>query len=276
MFLQINLAFGLYRSVKPHVMLDEMFGGEFDVEINYEVNWSDLPSFLKYDIIHFHKGLYNNMEVFWNALNFFKENKIVTIMDIDDHWEVGPNHPLYMSSKEMKWADKITKNLTLVDYVTTTTEIFAKKIRRYNENVYVFPNAIDPNEEQYKPYKNPSDKIRFGFVMGSSHEKDMEQFKGVVNSLPKDVLDKIQIVLCGYDLRGTINIVQNGKITGSRPIQPKESVWYSYERNVTDEYRICSPEYREFLLKFIPDSEWPNVDNEHYRRAWTKDVNCFR
>ena len=44
----------------------------------------------------------------------------------------------------------------------------------------------------------------------------MEQFKGVVNSLPQEVKDKIQIVLCGYDLRGTIqisksNIVQTAK-----------------------------------------------------------------
>ena len=267
---------GLYRSISPHVKLNDLYGDDFDIEINYSPNWSDFQSFDKYDIIHFHKGLLKNMEVFWNALKYFKENNIVTIMDIDDNWDVGQFHPLYASNKSMKVPEKLTTNLTLVDYVTTTTQIFADKIKKYNKNVFVFPNAIDPEEEQYQSIKNDSGRIRFGFVMGSSHERDMEQFKGVVNSLPKDILDKIQIVLCGYDLRGNINVVdKNGNFVEQRKIKPTESVWYTYERNVTDEYRIVSPEYKDFLLKFLPNAQWPNVENEPYRREWTKDVKEF-
>lgn len=267
---------GLYRSISPHVKLNDLYGEDFDIEINYNPNWSDFQSFDKYDIIHFHKGLLKNMEVFWNALKYFKENNIVTIMDIDDNWDVGQFHPLYISNKSMKVPEKLTTNLTLADYVTTTTQIFANKIKKYNKNVFVFPNAIDPEEDQYQPIKNESGRIRFGFVMGSSHERDMEQFKGVVNMLPKDVLDKIQIVLCGYDLRGNINVVdKNGNFVEQRKIKPTESVWYTYERNVTDEYRIVSPEYKDFLLKFLPNAQWPNVENEPYRREWTKDVNEF-
>lgn len=267
---------GLYRSVSPHVKLNDLYGEDFDVEINYNPNWADFQSFDKYDIIHFHKGLLKNMEVFWAALKYFKENNIVTIMDIDDNWDVGQFHPLYSSNKAMKVPEKLTTNLTLVDYVTTTTQIFADKIKKFNKNVFVYPNAIDPEEDQYQPVKNESGRLRFGFVMGSSHERDMEQFKGVINSLGKDVLDKIQIVLCGYDLRGNINVVDKaGNIIEQRKIKPTESVWYTYERNVTDEYRIVSPEYKDFLLKFMPNAQWPNVENEPYRREWTKDVKEF-
>ena len=267
---------GLYRSISPHVKLNDLYGDDFDIEINYNPNWSDFQSFDKYDIIHFHKGLLKNMEVFWSALKYFKENNIVTIMDIDDNWDVGQFHLLYASNKSMKVPEKLTTNLTLVDYVTTTTQIFADKIKKYNKNVFVYPNAIDPEEDQYQPIKNDSGRIRFGFVMGSSHERDMEQFKGVINMLPKDVLNKIQIVLCGYDLRGNINVVdKNGNVIEQRKIKPTESVWYTYERNVTDEYRIVSPEYKDFLLKFLPNAQWPNVENEPYRREWTKDVKEF-
>ena len=164
---------GLYRSVSPHVKLNDLYGEDFDIEINYNPNWSDFQSFDKYDIIHFHKGLLKNMEVFWSALKYFKENNIVTIMDIDDNWDVGQFHPLYASNKSMKVPEKLTTNLTLVDYVTTTTQIFADKIKKYNKNVFVYPNAIDPEEDQYQPIKNDSGRIRFGFVMGSSHERDM-------------------------------------------------------------------------------------------------------
>ena len=267
---------GLYRSVSPHTQLDKLFGDEFNVEINYQPNWQNLSSFDKYDIIHVHKGLYNNMDAFWNALDYFKLKGITTVMDIDDNWEVGRQHPLYVTNKKGHVAEKILENIKRFDYVTTTTEIFAKEIKKFNKNVFVFPNAIDPDEEQYKPIKNPSEKIRFGFVMGSAHEKDMEQFKGVVNALPKEIIDKIQIVLCGFDLRGTMTILNtDGSVSGQRKIKPEESVWYSYEKTITDNYKILSDEYKNFLLKFINGAQWPNVANEPYRREWTKDISKF-
>lgn len=268
---------GLHRSLNPHIQLDKLYGDKFNVEINYSPNWVDLASFDKYDIIHIHKGLYNDMETFWKFLDYCKEHKITTIMDIDDNWDVGPQHPLYLTNKSMKVPEKMIENIKRFDYVTTTTEIFANKIRKYNKNVFVYPNAIDPEEEQYLPIKNESKRIRIGFVMGSAHEKDMEQLKGFSNMLGgMGILDKIQIVLCGYDLRGTVNIVnQQGVMVGQRPIKPTESVWYSYEKTCTDDYKICSPAYKDFLHKFLKGVQWPLVENEPYRREWTKDVDNY-
>lgn len=267
---------GHYRSVSPHVMLNSMYGNDFDVDIEYSPKWGDLESFRKYDIINFHKGLFSNMEQFWNALEFFKENGIITVMDIDDYWKLPQTHPMYHQNKIYNLSEITTKNLTMVDYVTTTTDIFAKKISVYNKNVVVFPNAIDPTEKQYSPEKNNSDKIRFGFVMGSSHENDMELFRGTIGKLTKDTLDKIQIVLCGFDTRGNVTIFnKDGSVAGRRPIKPEESVWYRYEKNVTDNYKIVSPEYKKFLEMFVPNLQWPNVSNEVYRREWTKDISNF-
>ena len=270
---------GLYRSRRPHEKLQQLYGNEFEVEINMNPNWADFQSFGKYDIIHFHKGLFNDdgQRIFHNALRYFKEHNITTVMDIDDNWDVGQYHPLYLSNKAIKAPEKITTNFTLVDYVTTTTSIFGNKIKKWNKNVKIFPNAIDPDEEQYQPIKYPSDRIRFGFVMGSSHEKDMEQIKGLAEKLVTAGLkDKIQLVLCGYDLRGTITMVdKDGNATGQRPIEPKESVWYRYEQNLTKDYSLVSPEYAEFLNQFIPNSQYPGVRDEFYRREWTKDVNSF-
>ena len=270
---------GLYRSKRPHEQLQKMFGNEFEVQIMMNPNWADFKWFEQFDIIHFHKGLFNDegQKIFHDALRYFKEHNIVTVMDIDDNWDVGQFHPLYLSNKAIKAPEKITTNFTLVDYVTTTTEIYASKIRKWNKNVFIFPNAIDPDEEQYQPIKYPSDRIRFGFVMGSSHERDMEQMMGLTEKLVGAGLkDKIQIVLCGYDLRGTITMVdKDGKTTGQRPIEPMESVWYRYEQNLTKNYTLISPEYKEFLHQFIPNSQYPGVRDEFYRREWTKDVNNF-
>ena len=267
---------GFYRSVNPHAYLDKLYGNEFEVEINYTPNYEDLESFKKYDIIHIHKGLIQNMNIMWNFIDYCKANNIVTVMDIDDNWEVGPQHPLYQSHKRLGLDKMIVENLKRFDYVTTTTHIFANKIKKYNKNVLVFPNAIDPTDEQYSSVKNPSNKIRFGFVMGSAHEKDMEQFKGVFNSLPQEVKEKMQVVLCGFDLRGTITMVdKDGKPVSQRPITPTESVWYKYEQTCTHNYSLCSEDYKTFLNNFVKDVQWPLIDNEFYRREWTKDITEF-
>lgn len=263
---------GFYRSLRPHTKMQELYSDEFEIDIRYDFNWENLEELSKYNIVHFHKGLYGDGRAFRVAMRFCKEKGIKLVMDIDDHWELGPHHPHYHMYKNSGVKEYLTDNLRIADYVTTTTPIFAKEISKYNPNVRVFVNAIDPEEEQFIPKDKKSDKIRFGFVLGSSHQYDMELFRGVINSLPKDVLNKIQIVLCGYDLRGTVSYRDaEGKVQ-QRPILPMESVWYEYEKIVTDDYKIVSPEYKEWLHRFAPNSTYLNVENEPYKRCWTKDI----
>ena len=77
---------GLYRSRRPHEKLQELYGDEFEVEINMQPNWADFASFDKYDLIHFHKGLFNDegQKIFHEALKYFKAHNITTGMDIYD------------------------------------------------------------------------------------------------------------------------------------------------------------------------------------------------
>ena len=267
---------GFYRSIQPHVQLQNQFNDDFDITIKEDVDWRNLDELKKYSIINFHKGMYSDMEGFRNALAFCKENNIITIMDIDDNWDLHQRHPLYTSQKYYK-TDIITKeNLALADYVTTTTPIFAKKISKFNKNVLIFPNSINPEDSRFIIKKEKSDKLRVGLIMGSSHEHDMKLLDGVVNKLPKEVKDKICFVLCGFDLRGTMRTINNqtGEVT-TRNMTPKETVWYRYEKCITDNYRICSPEYEQFLNLFIPEAQYPNLQNEHYKRCWTKDINNY-
>ena len=268
---------GLHRSLVPHLKLDELYGNEFDVTIEYNPDWRDLNFIGSFDIIHFHKGLFQDLEGFRLALQYCKEHNITTIMDIDDYWNVGQFHPHFHLNK-MNNSSKFTQeNLGYADYVTTTTEHFAKRLRKFNPNVKVFVNALDPQQMQDIKVNKPSNgKIRIGYVMGSSHEHDMELVKGLSNRLPKDVLDKVQFVLCGYDLRGTMTERRPDGTIHTRPIRPEESVWFTFERNVTNNYSIVSPQYRDFLLRFIPHMDYPMDWNESYKRCWTKDVANYK
>ena len=106
----------------------------------------DLEAFLKqYDLIHIHKQLDKECKI----MDMIKFLGIPVIIDIDDHFLLGDDHPMSITAKKERWHEPIINHLKKADYVTTTTPIFANVLKKYNKNVAVFPNAIDPKEEQF-------------------------------------------------------------------------------------------------------------------------------
>jgi len=209
-------------------------------------------------------------------LNKLKSMGIITIMDLDDYWSPGQHHPAYLIIKNSKMDEKILNNIKIAENVTTTTDLFAAEIGKFNKRVYVLPNAINPEEKQYTPTPEKSDRVRIGWLGGSSHLEDLKLLNGVVNKMKSsNLLDKVQFVLCGFDLRGNITMIdpQTGQQT-QRPIKPQESVWYQYEKIFTDNYSTISEDYKKHLLTYTKD-EYPNVANEPYRRVWTKPVSTY-
>ena len=56
---------GKFRSVDPHVMLQNNHGDEFHVDIDYEPRINDPNYWKQYDIVHFHRSIgqdYNQSE----------------------------------------------------------------------------------------------------------------------------------------------------------------------------------------------------------------------
>ena len=264
-----------YRSTIPHIKLEEYFPEEFHIDIDYEPELNN-DNFLKqYDVIHYHRTLgdYDNLS---NVLDRCDELGIVTIMDLDDHWSPGPDHPAYQIIKQNELDKKISNNLKISRNITTTTSVFADEIKKLNENVFVIPNAINTDEKQYQSNPEKSERIRIGWLGGSSHIKDLQILKGLMGSLKREgLLDKIQFVLCGYDLRGMMTMIdQKTGEQKQRPIKPKESVWYEYERIFTDDYKLVSEDYKNFLLSF-ENKEYEGVENEPYRRVWTKPITTY-
>jgi glycosyltransferase involved in cell wall biosynthesis len=264
-----------FRSTNPHIALENNYPDEFHIDVDYEPQLGNDEWLKQYDIIHYHRTLGNyDMMAELNAK--LKDLGIISIMDLDDHWAPGTHHPAYHLIKNNMLDAKIMNNLKLAEYITTTTEIFAKEISSFNKNVFVLPNAVDTTEKQFIPNLEPSDRIRIGWLGGSSHLKDLEILKGIVNRLKTDnLMDKVQFVLCGFDIRGTHTVIdQNTKEQRTRNITPMESVWYQYEKIFTDDYKIVSPEYKDFLMKFKQE-EYPDIANEPYRRVWTKPISTY-
>ena len=264
---------GYFRSVSPHKWMAENMSDIFDIDIMYGIPKDvNLETFLKkYDIIHIHKHLDKECVV----INMAKFLDVKVIVDVDDNWDLGTWHPMAASARAEHWDVPVKAALKLADMCSTTTDIFAAKIKPINKNVKVFPNAIDPKEEQFIPKDTrDTDRIRFGMICGSSHLHDFKMLDGMVAKLDQNIIDQIQFVLCGFDTRGTRTLRYPDGRTETVPIKPEESVWYDYEKIVTNNYSIVSKEHKDFLLKFIPQSDYPNHD-EAYRRCWTKDISEY-
>mgnify|MGYP000197487417 CR=1 FL=1 len=282
---------GKFRSIEPHLKLQELYGDDFHVDIitagSTDFNWDDDSFIKKYDIVHFHRTLPSiknggYVQVYLDEFNAIhdklKANGVITIMDIDDYWMPSKEHPAYQIIVKDGLPNKIMENIKRVDYVTTTTPIYAKEISKLNKNVIILPNSIDPDEKQFTPNVEPTNKnIRFGWLGGSSHYHDLLLVGDSVSRFLKENPNDSQMVLCGFDTRG--NITEIDRNTGqqrTRKIRPEESVWSRYEEMFTDKYKLINENYLTQLKRYdeFTDKEYNNRD-EIYRRVWTKPVTTY-
>jgi glycosyltransferase involved in cell wall biosynthesis len=265
---------GKFRSVDPHLFLQKLYGEDFHVDIVFDVDFNDFNFWKQYQIVHFHRSIGQDMDRSIQFIPVLNSMGIVTICDIDDYWLPTKEHPLHQLIVQHKINEKIIANIRAANYVTTTTELYAEEIRKINKNVVVLPNAIDPNESQFKEVTPESDRLRIGWLGGSSHLHDLMLLDGMTAKL-SDIKDKIQLVVCGFDTRGTMTEINpQTNEQRQRPIKPHETVWYEYEKIFTDNYKIISPEYKNHLEKFIQDP-FNGEEKENYLRVWTKPVTSY-
>lgn len=267
---------GKYRIMDPYKFIDEKYD-DIHVDITYNAEKND-DYFLGYDIVIFHTFIHQtNHEDNITRIKWLKEQGIKVIMDIDDLWFVDQRHPMYLAIKNSKLGEMKVEMMRLVDYVSTTTPTFADTIKKrigLKDNVLIFPNAVNDEEPQFKPEPTKSELIRFGWLGGSSHLYDLEIMSSGISSIHNSYKNQVQFVLCGFDLRGEVTEIDDK--TGQRrkrPIQPKETVWYKYEKFFTDDYKVIDDDYKNYLESFL-QIPYNDIDKP-YRRKWTQDINSY-
>ena len=155
--------------------------------------------------------------------------------------------------------------MRLADLVTVPTSILANEVKKYNKNVVVLANALDPNEEQFKPKPIESEMIRFGWLGGSSHLKDIELLRDL-GAGQTNISDKMQFVLCGFDTRGTVQFLdRETNEVKERPMNPQETTWFMYELFLTNNYKNLQDdkEYLSYLVTFTDNPSFA-VSNKKY------------
>jgi glycosyltransferase involved in cell wall biosynthesis len=255
-------------------MLQNNHSEDFHVDIDYDPKINDMNYWKQYDIVHFHRSIgldYEQSPILIKRLN---DMGIITIMDLDDYWLPTKEHPVHQLVVQNKLHEKIMNNLKVTKYVTTTTSIFAHEISKLNKNVFVLPNAINPKEPQFQAETLPSERLRFGWLGGSSHLHDLKLLDGTFNSLSQ-FKEKFATYLCGFDIRGTVTEInqQTGE-QKQRAIRPEETVWARYEEIFTGRYNLVDEKQKEFLLRYKEEDYISDVD-PFYTRIWTKPVTSY-
>ena len=268
-----NQGVGHFRSIWPAQTLSKFHSDEFDVEINLQPNVENIEYLKQFDIIHFHRQ-FGPHEIMDRLFSQLKQHGVILIMDIDDFWEPPTTHPLYEIVRKEGITQKIKEVVLKSDYVTTTTNIFASHIAKINPNAIVIPNALNMEDKMWTSnvMENQTDKCRISWIGGSSHFHDLKLLSNSMKLLynNKDLKDKFQIVMCGFDTRGSITELSPDGSKKTRAIQPHETIWMKFEEIFTDNYKEekDDPKYFEWLKK-IKREEYPDMYKKNYVRRWT-------
>jgi glycosyltransferase involved in cell wall biosynthesis len=131
-------------------------------------------------------------------LNWKKTKELLgcqVVMDIDDHWQLPVNHLYYNTYQDI--AERIERNLMQADLVTVTNSNLLNKVKQFNDNVVVMPNALPYGLNQFKDTRVKSDKVRLFWCGSISHDNDIKILKEPLKRLQgrKD----IQMVMGGYN-----------------------------------------------------------------------------
>jgi glycosyltransferase involved in cell wall biosynthesis len=268
---------GKYRILNPYTYIQENYPDDFHIDIKYSVPNKD-EEFDDYDIVVAHSFIHNTLPYEENVkrIDWLKKKGIIVIIDSDDYWEPDYRHPGYHYIIAEKIPQKKIELFKSATYVTVTTPFYQNTMMKKLglKNVYSFPNAIDEYEPQFRPNPTKSERIRFGWLGGSSHLHDLKLMESGISMTLSQYKDQVQFVLCGFDLRGKIKEVNKiTKEVKERDIRPEETKWYEFESIFTDHYKSVDPEYLEFLKKF-ERTDYDDL-NLSYRRRWTEEINKY-
>lgn len=103
---------------------------------------------------------------------------------------------LFDIERNRKTKDDVLWIMRNSDALTTTTEYLANKLRKFNKNVYVIPNAID--QDIYNPIEYDNDKVRIGWMYSSSHLVDWLDLSDGLRRIVNEN-DNVELVLFADD-----------------------------------------------------------------------------
>lgn len=260
----------LYRMIFPYYTLTA--DPDFELHLMSTDEFDMNP--LTYDVY-----VMNRSRELFRAERVKKEGKKL-IVDIDDYWILPSWHPINpkVLDKAIKAAEShaqkrkdtesinnakrirnieinapanIIQSMRIADHVTCSVPQLAERIKEYNPNVTVIKNTIPDKAHRYTTQKTRSKFLRFGWLGGTFHGRDVGiMFEGMLK-LHRDSAERGK-----YQFLSSFNLVRE---------------YIEIEKTFTCNYRFISKEYRELLTQYKPVAQHMGL-HEPYRRIWSVPV----
>lgn len=264
-----------HRQFVPHINIAKKYPGEFEILFRDGVEHITEAEWERINLIHY-SGLFD-----FQKEDVTRKKGIITVLDKDDYWDIPLYHVKAYEWSMNKYWYRTEISICAADHIICTTPYLAGKVSELNKNVTVIPNAIDPKLKQFQPNEwnlNP-DFIRFGWLGGTSHLKDLELMRGSLSKLDKqkEFRRKWQFVLAGMSMTDTeLHVMSIDRFTGKQTkvrLPKYETIWGRMERMVTDDYKLLDMqhEYVKYLAKFTPN-DGEIMNDKVYKRIWGKDL----
>lgn len=143
-----------------------------EVDVMFIEKITDVEPDMWAKVTHIFSSRVFPVEPFDDFVKLCRSEGIKLIIDNDDWWVLPPTHPLRgMYADKMK--ARIIRSMKAADEVWVTNKHLASKVKKYNTNIRIIPNAISVPTWQVE--REPSDKVRFGYIGGNHHQIDVRE-----------------------------------------------------------------------------------------------------
>jgi len=131
-----------------------------------------------------------------------KSKGMKIIVDIDDYWVLPAWHPNYRMWIDAQNTERVVEHIKLADLVICTSMKLQEKVREYNKNTVVIPNAFPYGFENYQPNPIEREKMGFMYAGGSTHLQDVQLLEGKFKRINTDnsIKEKAEFILAGYEV----------------------------------------------------------------------------
>ncbi len=143
-----------------------------DVDVFFIEKITDIDPETWAKVTHIFTSRVFPVEPFDDFVKLCRKEGIKLIVDNDDCWVLPPTHPLLgIYSEQMR--ERIVRSMKAADEVWVTNKHLASKVKKYNTNIRIIPNAISVPTWQVE--REPSEEVRFGYIGGNHHAADVRE-----------------------------------------------------------------------------------------------------
>ncbi|MGW7384102.1 glycosyltransferase [Streptomyces sp. NPDC054794] len=134
-------------------------------------------------------------------------HKLVFEID-DDLWNIDPSSPRdhkFFGDEEIR--ANLRRNIEVAAAVTVTTEPLADRLRQWNPNVHLIPNAVPDWLLAHQPRQRDDGTITLGWGGGATHRMDWERHGGQIHRF-LDSHPQAEIHCLGVNYVGMVGVPQ--------------------------------------------------------------------